>query len=184
MSPIPIVGAPFAIAMGFEDIREGNFLVGGLSIVGGALPVIEEAVAVARAARATGTALQSIETASREVASEVAELAPSVESASSIKGQRLLANKAKGDAFRDELAALFAKDPSNEVLTEVSFRTDLGYRRYDVALYKRVGGGVAEDPYLLIEAKVGGSRYLRSQRMKDALIMKAQNIPVILVRKP
>lgn len=56
-SYIPIVGAPFALAMGIEDIKEGNWLSGGLNIVAGVLPVAVEGVGVIKAAKAATSAM-------------------------------------------------------------------------------------------------------------------------------
>ncbi|MBE7448009.1 MAG: hypothetical protein HS111_03710 [Kofleriaceae bacterium] len=73
---------------------------------------------------------------------------------------RVQANKAAGDAFRDEIANAL-KAAGREVETEVIKQTPFGRRVIDIEVsqHGRVLGG--------IETKVGGSRYLPSQRAKD-----------------
>ena len=86
------------------------------------------------------------------------------------------ANKAKGDAFRDEVADMFQKAGYN-VETEVVKKTPFGVRRIDVEVSDASGtvlGG--------IETKVGGSRYTASQRTKDAWL-QMQGYIVDLMRK-
>src|ERR1700694_792057 len=87
------------------------------------------------------------------------------------------ANKAAGDAFRDELAEGLRQE-GREVTTEVSKKTPFGTRRIDIEVkYNgKVQGG--------IETKVGNSRYHTSQRLKDAWLEKVKGYPVNVVRKP
>jgi hypothetical protein len=86
-------------------------------------------------------------------------------------------NKVVGDAFRDEVGDLM-RSAGREVETEVTKRTPFGARRIDIEVStqgKPLGG---------IETKVGSSRYLPSQRAKDAWLRFFQNYPVNVVRKP
>ncbi|UJR78745.1 polymorphic toxin-type HINT domain-containing protein [Sandaracinus amylolyticus] len=73
------------------------------------------------------------------------------------------ANKAAGDAFRDQVADGF-RQMGYDVQTEVTVVTPFGVRRYDVAISS---GGTLRG---LIETKVGRSPYLPSQRAKDAWV--------------
>ncbi len=86
------------------------------------------------------------------------------------------ANRTAGNLFRDELAtALEAEERT--VRTEVYKRTPFGKRYIDIDVqYNGVSLGG-------IETKVGGSRYLPLQRLKDAWL-GANGYPVQLVRKP
>ena len=74
---------------------------------------------------------------------------------------RILANKAKGDLFRDEIAAQFEK-AGYQVEKEAVKRTPFGTRRIDIEVSRggRVLGG--------IETKSGASRYTPWQMAKDA----------------
>lgn len=80
------------------------------------------------------------------------------------------ANKAVGDAFRDEIADLM-ETAGYDVKTEVTKSTPLGDRRIDIEISKNgnVLGG--------IETKVGGSRYHSAQR-KDWWLKTRANYPV------
>ena len=70
-------------------------------------------------------------------------------------------NKVAGDAFRDHVASRLGSEHGFNVIgTEVSVKTPLGRRVIDV-LAERNGGLVN------FETKLGGSRYLPSQRAKD-----------------
>ena len=85
------------------------------------------------------------------------------------------ANKAAGDAFRDQVADGLSYE-GFDVETEVFKRTPFGKRYIDIEVTKggRVLGG--------IEAKYGSSRYLPLQRLKDAWLLKVGNYPVTIVR--
>jgi hypothetical protein len=88
------------------------------------------------------------------------------------------ANRAAGNAFRDEIAAGLAAE-GRQVTTEVYKRTPFGARYIDieVSMSGKVLGG--------IETKVGSSRYLPLQRMKDIWLdfNTTGGYPVQLVRK-
>ena len=84
------------------------------------------------------------------------------------------ANKARGDAFRDEIADLMRKE-GRDVQTEVTKQTPFGTRVIDMEVSKdgKVLGG--------IETKTGNSRYTPSQRAKDEWL-RQNGYPVDLVR--
>jgi hypothetical protein len=86
------------------------------------------------------------------------------------------ANRAAGNAFRDEIAGLLQKE-GREVATEVYKKTPFGKRFIDIEVSH--GGKVLGG----IETKVGGSRYLPAQRAKDAWL-NLTGYPVNVVRKP
>jgi len=75
-------------------------------------------------------------------------------------GARVQANKAAGDAFRDQVASAFEENGYG-VRTEVGKKTPFGRRVIDIEVSKNgdVLGG--------IETKTGKSRYLPSQMAKD-----------------
>jgi len=78
-------------------------------------------------------------------------------------------NQLVGNAFRDEIGNL-VRSAGREVETEVTKRTPFGVRRIDIEVStqgKTLGG---------IETKVGSSRYLPSQRAKDAWLRFFQNL--------
>ncbi|WP_439698633.1 RHS repeat domain-containing protein [Mucilaginibacter sp. AW1-7] len=85
-------------------------------------------------------------------------------------------NKIAGDAFRDELAAALRAE--GRVVTPEAYKwTPFGKRFIDLDVWHNgvnLGG---------IETKVGGSRYLPLQRLKDAWL-GANGYNVQLVRKP
>lgn len=86
------------------------------------------------------------------------------------------ANRTAGNLFRDELAAALRAE-GRVVKTEVYKKTPFGPRYMDLDVWHNginLGG---------IETKVGGSRYLPLQRLKDAWL-GATGYPVQLVRKP
>lgn len=86
------------------------------------------------------------------------------------------ANRTAGNLFRDELAAALRAE-GRTVNTEVFKKTPFGPRYMDLDVWHNgvnLGG---------IETKVGGSRYLPLQRLKDAWL-GANGYPVNLVRKP
>lgn len=86
------------------------------------------------------------------------------------------ANRAAGNAFRDEVANLL-KAAGRDVEKEVSKPTPFGRRVVDLEVKhngKTLGG---------IETKRGKSPYKPSQRAKDAYL-KRQGYPVNVVRKP
>jgi RHS repeat-associated protein len=99
--------------------------------------------------------------------------AKAVEAASKETG--VLANKTAGDKFRDKIADLLSK-AGRDVETEVTKKTPFGPRRIDIEVSKdgTVLGG--------IETKVGGSRYLPSQRAKDWWLKNFKNYIVNVVR--
>jgi RHS repeat-associated protein len=85
------------------------------------------------------------------------------------------ANRTAGNLFRDELAAALRAE-GRIVNTEVFKRTPFGPRYMDLDVWHKgvnLGG---------IETKVGGSRYLSLQKLKDAWL-GANGYPVNLVRK-
>jgi len=88
-------------------------------------------------------------------------LAGSAERSLAGDGAQILANKIKGDLFRDEIAAQFEKG-GYQVEKEVVKRTPFGPRRIDIEVSRggRVLGG--------IETKAGASRYTPWQMAKDA----------------
>jgi RHS repeat-associated protein len=85
-------------------------------------------------------------------------------------------NKKIGDAYRDEIADRL-KEAGYEVEKEVVKKTPFGSRRIDIEVSKdgRILGG--------IETKTGGSRYLPSQRAKDAWLLRFLDYIVNVVRK-
>ena len=92
-----------------------------------------------------------------------------------VVGKRAVqANKAKGDAFRDEIADLMRKE-GRDVQTEITKQTPFGKRVIDTEVSKdgKVLGG--------IETKAGNSRYTPSQRAKDEWLRR-NDYPVDLVR--
>jgi RHS repeat-associated protein len=103
---------------------------------------------------------------------EIVEAASKCEAAT--RGGNILANKAAGDAFRDEIADAL-KASGRDVEKEVVKQTPFGRRVIDVEVSQggKVLGGV--------ETKVGESRYLPSQRAKDEWL-RQQGYPVNVVR--
>jgi hypothetical protein len=89
----------------------------------------------------------------------------------------ILRNKAVGDAFRDELAALLTK-AGRQVQTEVYKWTPFGKRFIDIEVSQNgtVLGG--------IEAKTGASRYTSLQRLKDWYLTNMKDYPVNVARGP
>jgi RHS repeat-associated protein len=85
------------------------------------------------------------------------------------------ANRAAGNAFRDEIAALLTAE-GRTVEIEVYKRTPLGARFIDIEVSQngRILGG--------IETKVGGARYNTLQRLKDLYLQKVEKYPVNVVR--
>ena len=98
-------------------------------------------------------------------------------SAAKIGGQSLVqANRTAGNLFRDELAAALRAE-GRTVRTEAYKWTPFGKRFIDIDVRLngvKLGG---------IETKVGSSRYLPLQKLKDAWL-GANGYPVQLVRKP
>jgi RHS repeat-associated protein len=88
---------------------------------------------------------------------------------------RVLANKAAGDAFRDDIASRLEAE-GLKVDKEVTKKTIFGDRRIDIEVSKdgKVLGGV--------ETKVGKSRYHASQRAKDAWLKMTRGYIVNVVR--
>ena len=87
------------------------------------------------------------------------------------------ANKAVGDAFRDQVATGLAKE-GRGVQTEVTKTTPFGTRRIDIEVSDKPGGKVLGG----VETKTGNSPYKPSQRAKDEYL-KQQGYPVNVVRK-
>ena len=87
------------------------------------------------------------------------------------------ANKAVGDAFRDEVASGLAKE-GRGVQTEVTKTTPFGTRRIDIEVSDKPGGKVLGG----VETKTGNSPYKPAQRAKDEYL-KQQGYPVNVVRK-
>jgi RHS repeat-associated protein len=87
------------------------------------------------------------------------------------------ANKARGDAFRDEVAGSL-QQAGRTIQTEVTKKTPFGLRVVDleVRMNGKVLGGV--------ETKTGNSRYTPSQRAKDWYLEYVLNYQVDLVRRP
>ena len=85
------------------------------------------------------------------------------------------ANRAAGNAFRDELAAQLHQ-AGKEVETEVYKKTLFGARIIDIEVSE--GGKVLGG----IETKAGGSRYLPSQRAKDWWLKNVEGYPVNVAR--
>jgi len=84
-------------------------------------------------------------------------------------------NRKAGNDFRDELAAAL-RAAGRDVKIEVYKPTPYGGRYMDLDVWmngKNLGG---------IEAKVGGSRYISSQRLKDWWLKHAMNYTVHVVR--
>src|SRR6185503_640984 len=92
-------------------------------------------------------------------------------------GTNVTQNKLAGDAFRDELIDLFKNQGYDVSPPEVPYHTPFGSRRFDLVVSK--GGEIVA----AIEAKLGNSRYIPSQRAKDAFLKKFGKVPVLLVRK-
>ena len=92
------------------------------------------------------------------------------------KKSNIQANKAAGNAFRDEIAAIF-ESQGRSVEKEVFKRTPFGSRYIDIEVtYKgQVSGGV--------ETKLGKARYDVTQRAKD-WYLNLMGYPVNVVRKP
>lgn len=85
------------------------------------------------------------------------------------------ANRAAGNAFRDELADALRAE-GRAVRTEVYKRTPYGKRYMDIEVKMPNGKSAG------IETKVGGSRYHTLQRLKDDWL-RANGYPVQVVRK-
>jgi RHS repeat-associated protein len=92
-----------------------------------------------------------------------------------VAGQPLQANRAAGNAFRDELAGQL-RQAGRDVETEVYKKTLFGGPFIDIEVSQ--GGKVLGG----IETKVGGSRYLPSQRAKDWLLKNIEGYPVNVAR--
>jgi len=92
-------------------------------------------------------------------------------------GQSLVqTNRAAGNLFRDELATALRAE-GRTVYTEAYKSTPFGKRYMDIDVWYNgvnLGG---------IETKIGSSRYLPLQRLKD-FWLDANGYPVQLVRKP
>jgi RHS repeat-associated protein len=88
------------------------------------------------------------------------------------------ANKAAGDAFRDEVAEEL-KRAGKHVEIEQTVDTPFGSRRHDIHVYDKPGGTLEG----AVETKVGGSRYHASQRSKDAYLRMFRKIITHVIRK-
>lgn len=90
---------------------------------------------------------------------------------------RVTRNRARGNAFRDEVADGF-RSRGYEANTEVRKWTPFGDRIIDVEISRNgtVLGG--------FETKLGGSRYLPSQRAKDFYLRLMERYQVVLLRRP
>jgi RHS repeat-associated protein len=86
------------------------------------------------------------------------------------------ANKAAGDAFRDQIAAGLRAE-GRQVTTEVVKKTPFGPRRVDIEVADANGRVLGA-----VETKVGGSRYTPSQRAKDTWLKLVKDYIVNLVR--
>jgi len=88
---------------------------------------------------------------------------------------QVVKNKAKGDAFRDEIAKGMHRQ-GYDVATEVGKNTPFGRRVIDIEVSKsgKVLGG--------IETKTGASSYSIPQRAKDAYLLRVRKYPVTVVR--
>jgi len=93
----------------------------------------------------------------------------------SFKKSLVQANRAAGNAFRDELAAALRAE-GREVTTEVFKKTPYGKRFMDIEVIMPNGKPAG------IETKVGGSRYHTLQRLKDDWL-RDNGYPVQVVRK-
>ncbi len=87
------------------------------------------------------------------------------------------ANRTAGNAFRDELADALRKS-GRDITTEVYKKTPFGRRFIDIEVSQ--GGKVLGG----IETKVGGSRYIATQRAKDNWLYYMEGYKVNVVRKP
>jgi RHS repeat-associated protein len=103
---------------------------------------------------------------------------------SSSSAARVLINQTAGNAFRDATAARLEREGWTVLTTEFTLTTPLGVRVVDI-LAEREGTIVG------FETKLGGSRYLPSQRAKDRWIMElggrdsrgdTWTFPTILIR--
>ena len=92
------------------------------------------------------------------------------------RGGNIKDNKAKGDAYRDQVASTLTS-AGKSVKKEVGKQTPFGRRVIDIEVQHngKTEGGV--------ETKTGQSRYTPSQRAKDNYL-KQQGYPVDLVREP
>ena len=101
----------------------------------------------------------------------------SIEANAAKGGQSLVqTNRAAGNLFRDELATALRAE-GRTVYTEAYKSTPFGKRYMDIDVWYNgvnLGG---------IETKIGSSRYLPLQRLKD-FWLDANGYPVQLVRKP
>lgn len=92
---------------------------------------------------------------------------------------QIMLNRMAGNAFRDELAAGLAAE-GRQVATEVFKRTPFGARYIDIEVSS--GGKILGG----IETKVGSSRYIPMQRIKDIWldVNTKGGYPIQVVRKP
>ncbi|MGC3955160.1 MAG: RHS repeat-associated core domain-containing protein [Propionicimonas sp.] len=127
--------------------------------------------ALAPLGTALGKALGAVVSGARSVAEKIVNGVRTVAQQSGRNATKALpgvtANKVAGDAFRDQVASRLASEHGFKIIgTEVSVKTPLGRRVIDI-LAERNGGLVN------FETKLGGSRYLPSQRAKDWWISTA-----------
>ncbi|MBP6448323.1 MAG: hypothetical protein KA341_16090, partial [Saprospiraceae bacterium] len=89
---------------------------------------------------------------------------------------RVTANRAAGNAFRDEVADVF-ESQGRDISKEVFKRTPFGKRFIDIEVSHngRLLGGV--------ETKLGRARYDVTQRAKDLYLEKVKGYKVTVIRK-
>ncbi|HSV97265.1 MAG TPA: hemagglutinin repeat-containing protein [Spirochaetota bacterium] len=159
---------------GFSDLKDLKAAITGYDEFNDKLSGIDRAASIAGAALpiVSGKMVK----AGIDVVSEGAEqIAKHGDAVSKItKETKIIENKIKGDAFRDEISYLMNKEGFN-VQTEVAKNTPFGKRVIDIEVSKdgRVLGG--------IETKAGKSPYTPSQRAKDNWL-KQQGYQVDVVR--
>lgn len=100
-------------------------------------------------------------------------------SATSKAVPQVTANRAAGNAFRDEIAGAL-RAAGRGVQTEVYKKTPFGARYMDIEVRNIPGGKVLGG----IETKLGTSRYTPAQRAKDMFLKIWESYPVNVVRQP
>jgi len=125
--------------------------------------------------RAVAPASKTVATALKYYVSKIASFIGNKVGSTTAKTPQVLKNKAKGDAFRDEIADLMQKE-GLDVQKEVVKKTPFGKRVIDIE--------VSNDGKILggIETKAGRSRYKPSQRSKDKWLQQFEDYPVNVVR--
>ncbi|KPJ65106.1 MAG: hypothetical protein AMJ43_11415 [Coxiella sp. DG_40] len=91
------------------------------------------------------------------------------------KAQRLKLNRLRGNAYRDEVGSLMKKE-GYDIRFERRYDTPYGRRYIDIEVSKdaKVLGG--------IETKVGSSRYMPDQQLKDQWLYRVKGYVVTVVR--